>query len=76
MIKLYHIIGPYDDPYDYYTLDPQDVRNRKSWETLDILEINSLYHFFECCDFETIENGREIFRQLLGYWYDGKIESV
>ena len=76
-IELYHIFGPYDDQYNYLTLNPNHVKNRPSWETLDILEIESVYHFFECVNIEeNPENAKDIFNDLINLWEDGKIKLI
>jgi hypothetical protein len=76
MIKLYQVYGPYEDPYTYLTLNPNYVKNC-IYRNLDILEIESVYHFFECVNIEeNPENAKDIFNELINLWEDGKIKLI
>ena len=75
MVKVYHVWMDTDiDQYEYITLiDPRPI---ESFESLDIKEIDSLYHFFECFDIEKFDNGRTIFLDLLLDYNEGRLWGI
>lgn len=51
MIEIHHVYMDNEiDCYEFYTLELQ--REIDDWESHDILEIDSLFHFFECINIE------------------------
>jgi len=75
MIKLYHVWMDTDiDQYEYITLtDPRPIED---YEYIDILEIDSLYHFFEIVDINQHSNARTIFLDLLIDFKEGRLFGI
>lgn len=63
MINVY-IYGCLSDIDDYINVSLDDPRPLQGYEFIDILEINSLYHFFECIDIDAYQDAYEIYMQL------------
>ena len=74
VIKLYHVWMDSDiDKYEYFRYtDPRPIQ---SFENLDILEITSLWNFFEVVNIEEVENAKEIYLHLVNLCAKGEFDT-
>ena len=74
-VLIFHVWMDTDiDQYEYTTLS--DPRPIQSFENLDIKKIDSLYHFFEVFNIEKMDNGREIFEDLVIDYKKGRLTAI
>ena len=72
-IELHHVWMDDDiDKYDFITLKLN--RPIDDWEGHDILEITSLYHFFECTSTDW-DNHREVYNHLVNLCAAGEFDT-
>ena len=63
MIQIHHVWLDSDiDCYEFYTLELQ--RELDEWDNHNILEIDSLFHFFECVNVQA-DGVEDIYKHLV-----------
>lgn len=74
MIEIYHVWMDDDiDCYDFITLEL--TREIDDWEGHNILEVNSLYHFFEVVNTEW-DNVEEVYKHLCNLCESGDFPYI
>lgn len=74
MIEIHHVsMDDEIDCYDFVTLELE--RPIEEWEHHDILEIVSIYHFFECINTEW-DGVEEVFKHLINLYESGDFSLI